>query len=78
MSEMRRLMILLVPVLLVAGLCGCAKVNVVDPDRLTGTWCKVYPEGVAKTTSWRSGYMMYLPGISGRNICIGSNRTVGR
>ena len=46
MSEMRRLMILLVPVLLVAGLCGCAKVNVVDPDRLTGTWCKVYPEGV--------------------------------
>jgi len=29
--------------LLVAGLCGCEKIHL---DQLTGTWTRVYPEGV--------------------------------
>lgn len=33
--------------LLVAGLCGCEKDDVVRTDLLEGVWDKVYPEGVA-------------------------------
>lgn len=57
LNEMKRLMSLLASVLLVAGLCGCEKVNVVDPECLTGTWSKVYPEGVVTEggVSWTFG-----------------------
>lgn len=50
-------MSLLVTVLLVAGLCGCQKVDSVMPDRLLGTWCKEYPEGVVTEggVSWTFG-----------------------
>ena len=50
-------MILIASVLLVAGLCGCQKADPVDPDRLQGTWCKEYPEGVVAEGSvyWTFG-----------------------
>ncbi len=40
--------------LLVAGLCGCEKVHL---DLLTGTWTRVYPEGVVADggTTWTFG-----------------------
>lgn len=40
--------------LLVAGLCGCEKIHF---DQLTGTWTRVYPEGVMADggTTWTFG-----------------------
>lgn len=50
-------MSLFAAVLLAAGLSGCQKADQVMPDRLLGTWCKEYPEGVVTEggVSWTFG-----------------------